>query len=114
VDLAKVRLAGKREDAAPARRSPETAENAAQSRRTARFDRALEALGSQPASAIDSLLLLRADLLSAGSGAAEPLGAAIDALRQGKDATLPLIRAYRALQETSVARGGLSRWGQLP
>ena len=114
VDLAKVRLAGRREGIDPARRSPEPPADAEQAGRGARFERALEAIATQPASAIDSFMVLRADLLVSGSGAAEPLGAAIDALRQGKDATGFLIRAYRSLQESPASRGGLSRWGQVP
>ncbi len=114
VDLAKVRLAGKREGTAPLRRSPGPAVDPELDRQVARFDRALDALGAARASAIDSLLLLRADLLTARAAAAAPLGSAIDALREGRDATDLLVRAYRALQEGSSAREGLSRWGQWP
>ncbi len=114
VDLAKVRLAGKREGTGPARRTPEAPVDPEQARQASRFDRALDALSGHRAGAIDSLLLLRADLLVSRPAAAEPLGAAIDALREGRDATDLLVRAYRALQEGSVARGGLFRWGQVP
>ena len=111
VDLAKVRLVGKREGIGPAARLPRTSEDAVMARRAARFDAAIERLGTARAAAVDSLLLLRAELLAAAPAVATPLGDAIDALRAGRDATAPLVAARRALAGAPVAHTGLSRWG---
>lgn len=114
VDLGKVRLVGKKEGIGPAGRSPRTAEDAALARQADRFDAALARLGADRAAAVDSLLLLRADLLGTAPAVAAPLGDAIDALRSGRDATAPLVAARRALGGASTASGGLPRWGLLP
>ena len=79
-------------------------------RRAMRFDAALERLGSSRAAAVDSLLLLRAELLSVAPSVAAPLGDAIDALRAGRDATAPLVAARRALAGAPASHAALSRW----
>ena len=110
VDLAKVRLAGKKDGIGPAPRRPRTSEDAVMARRAARFDAAVGRLGVARVAAVDSLLLLRAELLSAAPAVAAPLGDAIDALRAGRDATAPLVAARRALAGAPAAHAGLSRW----
>ena len=110
IDLAKIRLVGKKDGIGPAARRPRTSEDAAMARRAARFDAALAALGAAQSAAIDSLLLLRAELLAVAPAIAAPLGDAIDALRAGRDATAPLVASRRALAGAPVAHTGLSRW----
>ena len=114
VDIAKVRLAGKRDGVAPAARTPRTADDAATARRAARFDAAFERLVADQPGAVDSLLVLRSELLTDAPRVAAPLGLAIDALRRGRDATAPLVQARRALLGASEARVGLSAWGGQP
>ena len=114
VDIAKVRLAGKRDGLAPAARAPRTADDAATTRRAARFDAALGRLAVDQPGAVDSLLVLRSELLTDAPRVAVPLGVAIDALRRGRDATAPLVQARRALLGASEARAGLSAWGGQP
>ena len=100
VDLAKVRLAGRRDDAAGARRMARGALDSTAARRTLRLDAALALLAARPAAGVDSLLLLRVDAIAQDPALAAALGAAIDDLRAGRDATASLARARR------VAAGG--------
>ncbi|MEO8450403.1 MAG: hypothetical protein ABI647_11460 [Gemmatimonadota bacterium] len=114
VDLAKIRLVGKKDGIEPRSRAPRVGEDDVMARRAARFDAAIGLLRAGPAAAIDSLLLLRAELLVAAPAAATPLGDALDALRSGRDATGALVRARRALLGPATAGAGLSPWGGLP
>ena len=114
VDLAKVRLVGKKDGIGPAPRLPRTSEDGVMAGRAARFDAALGRLGTARSAAVDSLLLLRAELLAIAPAVAAPLGDAIDALRAGRDATVPLVAARRALAGAPVVHTGLSRWGGAP
>ena len=69
VDIAKVRLAGKRDDAASSPRAPRAALDSSSERRAQRFDGAINMLVSNPAAAIDSFL---AAARGSGDGAAGP------------------------------------------
>lgn len=121
IDEARVRLAGKRDEMSPAPRSPRSprarAVAAAQERR-ARFRIAVLALlddgaaRGQPearAAAVDSLLVLRMDVLESQPALAAALFAAIGDLRAGRDATAALIRARRAMDGAPV-RGRHAGW----
>jgi hypothetical protein len=110
VDLARVRLAGPRPDALPASRTGSTALDAAARRRLDRFDAALDLLSTRPAAAVDSLLVLRLDLLHDAPAAARSLGDAAEHLRRGTDATEPLLSARRLLAGPVESRTGLPRW----
>ena len=73
------------------------------SRRSASM-RAVSALASNPAAAIDSLLALRVDALESAPELAGALAPAIDSLRAGHDATSALVRARRIAAGATVAR----------
>ena len=116
VDLAKVRLAGKKDGIGPGARAPRTGEDLARARRAERFDAAMSLLasGGPAGQGVDSLLLLRAELIGADPEAAAPLGQAIDALRAGRDATAFLVSARRVLAGAPPSSGGLGTWSPLP
>ena len=109
VDVAKVRLAGKRDDASSSSRIPRAALDSSSERRAERFDAAVSALASNPAAAIDSLLALRVDALERAPDLAGALAPAIDSLRAGHDATSALVRARRIAAGASVARNASPR-----
>jgi hypothetical protein len=110
VDVNKVRLAGKRDDAASSSRIPRAALDSSSERRAERFDAALNDLAASPAAAIDSLLALRVDALESAPALAAALAPAIDSLRAGHDATDALVRARRVAAGVTVARVE-SSWG---
>jgi hypothetical protein len=113
VDIDRVRLQGK-DKGAPAPRTPRLAADPARDRRLARFDAALALARSAPGAAVDSLLLLRLDLLDRDTASAGAIEAAANALRGGRDATSALIRARRALATAPSAPVPLSAWGSPP
>jgi hypothetical protein len=110
VDLTKVRLAGKRDDAAGTTRTPRSALDSTAARRARRFDRALALLAADPRAATDSLLLLRVDAIAQDPRFAAALGVAIDSLRGGHDATAALARARRAAAGAPAAEKDGARW----
>jgi len=112
VDIAKVRLAGKRDDAGSSARIPRAALDSSSERRAERFDAAVEELASSSAEAIDSLLALRVDALVSAPDLAAALAPAIDALRAGHDATDALVRARRIAAGAAFARVESSRGAQ--
>jgi len=120
LDVARIRLTGKREGVEPGARSPRASAVAATLARRARFAAAVELLataagsrgehgGEAARAAVDSLMLVRVDLLSDQPAAAATISAAIEDLRAGRDATASLIAAHRALAGTPVA-APQSRW----
>lgn len=113
VDVDRVRLQGK-DKGSPAARTARPAADPARDRRIARFDAALGLVRSAPAAAVDSLLLLRLDLLDRDMAAANAIEAAANALRGGRDATAALIRARRSIASVSAAPAALSAWGSPP
>jgi hypothetical protein len=124
VDLAKVRMQGK-DRGDPARRTPRLAMDAPRQLLLARFARALDALdagdassagaspvpGGDASAGIDSLIVLRLAAAERLPAAASALEQAIDALRTGRDATEPLLRARRALDDGLVTGDALPSWG---
>jgi hypothetical protein len=104
VDINKVRLAGKRDDATSSSRIPRAALDSSAERRAQRFDAALNDLAVNPSAAIDSLLALRVDALESAPALAGALAPAIDALRAGHDATDALVRARRIAAGVTVER----------
>jgi hypothetical protein len=104
VDINKVRLAGKRDDASSSSRIPRAALDSSAERRAQRFDAALNDLAVNPSAAIDSLLALRVDALESAPALAGALAPAIDALRAGHDATDALVRARRIAAGVTVER----------
>ena len=107
VDVTAARLQGK-DTGAASRRSPRAPLE--RERDLARFAGAVERLGVAPDQSVDSLLLLRVELLADHPLAARSLGEAIDLLRRGGDATPALAAARRALLGEPVVAPGLGRW----
>ena len=107
VDVAEVRLQGK-DTGGTSRRSPRVPLE--RQRDLERFTRAIELIGTDAGPAVDSLMLLRVELLGARPGAAAQLAESIDLLRAGRDATAALGRARRALLGEPTATPGLGRW----
>jgi hypothetical protein len=70
----------------------------------------LDLIGMQPARAVTELSLMRVDALPSLPDFAAALGEATDAIRAGRDATLPLLRARRALDGPPEATPGLPAW----
>jgi len=113
VDIDRVRLQGKDKGSASAR-TPRRPADPARDQRIARFDAALALVRTTPSAAVDSLLLLRLDLLDRDAGAARAIETAANALRSGQDATNALIRARRALAAVPSAPSALTAWGSPP
>ncbi len=113
VDIDRVRLQGK-DKGTPQPRTPRQPADPAHDQRIARFDAALALVRTAPSAAVDSLLLLRLDLLERDAAAARALEAAANALRGGRDATNVLIRARRTLVAMPVASEALTAWGSPP
>ncbi|MFI5233942.1 MAG: hypothetical protein ACHQSE_15715, partial [Gemmatimonadales bacterium] len=113
VDIDRVRLQGKDKGASSVR-VPRLPADPARDRRIARFDAALQLVRTTPAAAVDSLLLLRLDLLDRDAAAARAIESAANALRAGHDATNALIRARRMLASTPSAPAPLGVWGAVP
>jgi hypothetical protein len=63
-----------------------------------------------PAAAIDSLVLLRVESLDSSPELAGALGAAIDDLRGGRDATASLARARRVAEGSVRSSAGFRPW----
>lgn len=113
VDIERVRLQGI-DKGKPAGRTPRLAADPARDKRIARFDAALLLVRTAPSAAVDSLLLLRLDLLDRDLAAARAIEAAANALRGGHDATNALIRARRAIASVPTPSAALSAWGSPP
>ncbi len=109
VDIARVRMAGKEKGSASAR-TPRTRADSSLADLARRFQNAVEVLPKSPASAIRDLTLLRVEALSASPAFAAALSDAIDAFHKGTDATLPLLRARRALNGVPQSESGLPSW----
>jgi hypothetical protein len=102
-------MAGKEKGSASFR-TPRTAADSDLVDLERRFGSAIDQLQESPANAIRELTLLRVEALSASPAFASALSDAIDSFRKGKDATLPLLRARRALSGEPVSQPGLSPW----
>lgn len=111
VDLAKVRLAGKIDSASARGRTPRARLSSSSATRAARLDAALLLLPSNPSAALDSLVLLRVAALADAPRLAADIGAAVESLRAGKDASAPLLRARRTAAGAPVTRTNAGEWG---
>jgi hypothetical protein len=109
VDIARVRMAGK-EKGSPSSRAPGTRADSSRAELAQRFANAIESLSKSPATAIRDLTLLRVEALSDAPAFASALSDAIEAFHKGKDATLPLLRARRALDGAPHSQPGLPSW----
>jgi hypothetical protein len=113
VDIDRVRLQGK-DKGAPGARTPRPAADPSRDDRIRRFDAALQLVRTAPSAAVDSLLLLRLDLLDRDMAAARAIETAANTLRGGHDATSALIRARRALTSVPSLPAPLTSWGSPP
>ena len=75
-----------------------------------KFTDAVELIPSKPAEAIRAFTLMQVEALSVSPQLATALGEAVDAFRKGRDATLPLLRARRALSGDPAGTPGLPAW----
>jgi len=109
VDLQRVRLKGE-EKGSSSIRTPRSFADSARLRLSARFNAALDLIERQPARAMTELALIRVEALSSLPAFAAALREATDAIRAGRDATLPLLRARRALDGPPESTPGLPLW----
>jgi hypothetical protein len=109
VDLQRVRLTGK-EKGAGSVRTPRSSADSVRLRLSARFNAALDLVRTEPARAVRDFALLRVEALTALPELAAALADATDAMRAGRDATLPLQRARRVLDGPPRATPGLPAW----
>ena len=109
VDLARVRLTGKETGAASAR-APRQAVDPAAAQRAERLAAAIELASRVPGAAIDSLVLLRVESLDAAPRLAAAIADALDAMRNGRDASALLSRARRVADGTVRGAGRLGAW----
>jgi hypothetical protein len=109
VNLDRVRLTGK-EKGSSSTRSPRGFADSARVRLSARFAVVLEMIEKKPTQAMTELAQMRVEALQTLPDFATALGDATDAIRAGKDATLPLLRARRALDGPPEVTPGLPAW----
>ncbi|HEX2722624.1 MAG TPA: hypothetical protein VHM24_06870 [Gemmatimonadaceae bacterium] len=109
VDLARVRMTGKEKGTANSR-TPGSAADSARALLERRFTSAVELIPRNAAGALRELTMLQVEALSTAPAFAGAIGEAIDAFRKSRDATIPLLRARRALSGDPVAKPGLSPW----
>lgn len=109
VDIARVRLSGE-EKGSSSTRTPRPFVDSARARLSARLSAAIELLQKQPERAMSEFALMRVEALPAIPSFAAALGEATDAIRAGRDVTLPLLRARRALHGSPKVIPGLPLW----
>lgn len=119
IDEARIRLAGRRDEMAPSPRSPRASALDDVLARRARFGAAIQQLyadttgkaetAGRASAAIDSLMILRIDVLGEHPALAAALGSAIEDLRTGRDATNALVAARRALDGVPL-KSRLTGW----
>jgi hypothetical protein len=109
VNLDRVRLTGKEKGSSNAR-TPRSFADSVRVRLSTRFAAVLDMIERQPARAMTELALMRVEALQTLPDFAAALGEATDAVRAGRDATLPLLRARRALDGPPEVTPGLPAW----
>lgn len=109
VDLKRVRLSGK-EKGSSNTRSPRSFADSVRARLSARFDALVEMIDKDPARTVSELAMMRVDALTSLPDAAAALAEVSDAIRAGSDATLPLLRARRAIDGPPVVVPSLTPW----
>jgi hypothetical protein len=109
VDLQRVRLTGK-EKGSSSVRTPRSFADSVRVRLSTRFRAVLDMIEKDRARAVTELSLMRVEALSSLPDFAAALGEVTDAIRAGRDATLPLLRARRALDGPPQVTPGLPLW----
>lgn len=109
VDVNRARLAGKRDSVPPASRAPTARDLIEPS--ASRFARAVALVARDRVAAIDSLMLLRVELLDSSASGAAALGDVIGALRERYDIAPFVTRARTALAGPPRSQGAFRPWG---
>jgi hypothetical protein len=109
VDIARVRMSGKDKGSASTR-TPRTPQDSLRANLERRFSDAVELIPSKAQEAVRAFTLMQVEALSVSPQVASALGEAIDAFRKGRNATLPLLRARRALAGDPSGAAGLPAW----
>ena len=94
----------------PRTRAPRAPADPATARRAERVAAAIALVTRSASAAIDSLVLLRVESLDAAPPLAAALGDAIDAMRNGRDATGLLARVRRIAEGGTRSAGRLGAW----
>ena len=108
VDVNRARLVGKRDSLPPAARAPITSRTDAMP--SQRLARAAALVEQSPQAAIDSLMLLRIDVLASSPASAAALGELVTALRQGRDVAPTLARAREVIAGPPRGNGAMGAW----
>ena len=108
VDVNRARLAGKRDSLPPATRAPVTARREAMP--SQRLARAAALIEQSRQAAIDSLMLLRIDLLESSPAGTAALGELVAALRRGRDIAPTLARAREVIAGPPRSDSAMSAW----
>jgi hypothetical protein len=109
VDIARVRMSGK-DKGSGSTRIPAVPADSVRMSLERRFNDAVELIPVRPAEAVRAFTLMQVEAISVSTQVASALGEAIEAFRKGRDATLPLLRARRALSGDPSALPGLPAW----
>jgi hypothetical protein len=111
VNIDRVRLTGADTGRAQPRAEARPVEGTDMARLRAQYTEAIGILRTDPARAIELFTLMRVATLRTMPALAAALGDGVTAVQQGKDATLPLLRARRALDGSGGALDSLPVWG---
>jgi hypothetical protein len=109
VDVNRARLAGKRDSLPPAARTPVSASTSPIPAH--RFAVAAGLLAHDREAAVDSLMLLRVELLDSSPAGAAALGDLVAALREGRELAPALARARSALAGPPRRQDAMRPWG---
>lgn len=109
VDITRVRMSGKEKGSASTR-TPRTPQDSLRADLERRFSDAVELIPSKPEEAVRAFTLMQVEALTVSPQVASALGEAIVAFRKGRNATLPLLRARRALAGDPSGAAGLPVW----
>jgi hypothetical protein len=108
VDVNRARLAGKLDSVVPAGRTPLAVDTTSILAR--RFARAALLAGRDRPAALDSLLLLRVELLDTSPASAAALGHVVEALRRGGDVAAALDRARPVVAGAARTQEAMRTW----
>jgi hypothetical protein len=109
VDIARVRMSGKEKGSASTR-TPRTPQDSVRVNLERRFSAAVELIEAKPQEAVRAFTLMQVEALAVSPQVATALGEAVEAFRKGRDATVPLLRARRALAGDPTGAPGLPAW----
>jgi hypothetical protein len=110
VNIERVRLTGGDTGKAIPRGSVRPDAEIGRSQLRERYSEAVRELRSDPNRAIELLTLLRVATLRSYPDVAQGLGDAVTAIRKGTDATIPLLRARRVLDNSAGPIDTIPRW----